>query len=778
MRNPSTNAIAEEQLSKIEVTGYANQWSTEAGSSIEFMVNCDGPDTYRADILKVICGDLNPNGPGYQEELVETPINGHHTGRHQKVHTGSHIEIPHRSPLTLGDQFTLQAMVYPTLPRDGPTTETVDRQGILTKWSEVLDGGYGLFVGPDGELEFQIKDESGASASVSSGEPLTRSMWHFVAATVDDGEVILYQEALPESERDVLPPDEEGRNSVEQTIDITSPGDTEVPVLMAAYATDNGRATGHFSGKIDQPRIADRVLDEPELKTLIGTPTGNTAPEGVVAAWDFSAEITSDGINPPDAITDVGPNSLHGKSHQLPTRAVTGYNWTGETTHYVHAPDQYGAIHFHEDDLADAGWDVDIEWDVPAQQESGVYALRLRTDDDEYYIPFYVRPPRGTSTANIAFLAPTNSYLAYANCRDPATVSGWPNIENSYGSVTWWDEHDLALVGHDYGLSCYDEHSDGSGSMYSSRLRPILSMSPKVMHWGGNPSHLHSYNADTHLIHWLEEFGYDYDVITDEDVEAEGTALLERYNVILTGNQPEYTSSTEWDAIREYQDTGGRIMYLGGNGFYWPVAHHPEIPQIIEVRRNGFGSGSWVTKPGEEFMSFDGQKGGIWRRRNQQPQKLVGIGFCAQWEPRGTHYRRNSASYEDEVAFVFDGVDGDTFGNFGYLAGGAAGQELDRYDTELGSPEHAYVLASSEDHSKYVRQVREELTVTERLVHGRMNPRVRADMVYYKTNDGGGVFSVGSMSWIGSLGYNGCDNAVSKITENVLDRFKSDGDLP
>jgi len=59
-----------------------------------------------------------------------------------------------------------------------------------------------------------------------------------------------------------------------------------------------------------------------------------------------------------------------------------------------------------------------------------------------------------------------------------------------------------------------------------------------------------------------------------------------------------------------------------------------------------------------------------------------------------------------------------------------------------------------------------------------MDPLVRADMVYYPTADGGGVFSTGSMAWSGSLAHDDYENNVSKITENVLDRFTADEPLP
>ncbi|MDT8872109.1 hypothetical protein RAA17_15430 [Komagataeibacter rhaeticus] len=37
----------------------------------------------------------------------------------------------------------------------------------------------------------------------------------------------------------------------------------------------------------------------------------------------------------------------------------------------------------------------------------------------------------------------------------------------------------------EFGASLYDRHSDGSGIMISSRLRPVLNMRPKYQSWLG-----------------------------------------------------------------------------------------------------------------------------------------------------------------------------------------------------------------------------------------------------------------------------------------------------
>ncbi len=51
------------------------------------------------------------------------------------------------------------------------------------------------------------------------------------------------------------------------------------------------------------------------------------------------------------------------------------------------------------------------------------------------------------------------------------------------------------------------------------------------------------------------------------------------------------------------------------------------------------------------------------------------------------------------------------------------------------------------------------------------NNMARGDVTFMETANGGAVFSASSISWAGSLSWNGFDNNVSKITDNVLRRF-------
>ena len=105
--------------------------------------------------------------------------------------------------------------------------------------------------------------------------------------------------------------------------------------------------------------------------------------EALAAAWDFSREISS------DRIVDVSPNSNHGTAVNLPARAMTGANWTGDESNFTRAPGEYGAIHFHDDDLDDAGWETDFTFTIPDSLPSGIYAARLRAGDDVERLPFW-----------------------------------------------------------------------------------------------------------------------------------------------------------------------------------------------------------------------------------------------------------------------------------------------------------------------------------------------------------------------------------------------------
>ncbi|MEZ5101589.1 MAG: DUF6605 domain-containing protein [Thermoleophilia bacterium] len=549
-----------------------------------------------------------------------------------------------------------------------------------------------------------------------------------------------------------------------------APASRDAAFLLAARLDAAGAPVDAYDGKLDRPRVFAAALDDDALDALARL---DQPPIEPVAAWDLAEGIGPAGV-PTDRVADAGPNGLHGRCVNLPTRGVTGVNWSAREHCYRHAPEEYAAIHFHADDLEDAGWEPDLALTVPDGLPSGVYAVRLRAGDAEDHVPFAVLPPRGTATARALVLLPTASYMAYGNDHQGTDLG---LAELVLGHTPVLSPSDIVLATRrDLGGSLYDSHQDGSGNCYSSRLRPLLTMRPRYLSpiangpWG--------FVAELYLVDWLVAQGMPFDVATDEDLHAEGVDLLSRYRVVVTGAHPEYTSHRMLDALEEYACSGGRLMYLGGNGFYWVTEFHPEKPHVIEVRRGIAGIRAWEGQPGEHHLASTGGLGGLWRHHGRAPQKLVGVGFAAEGLDESSHFRRTPDADDPRGAWVFEGVDGETFGAHGLWGGGAAGLELDRYDLALGTPPHALLLAASEGHTDMYLRVVEEVPVTRPGLGGTQDPDVRADLVLFGTPGDGAVFSAPSIAWSASLSTNGYDNDVSRITRNVLDRFLAEGPLP
>ena len=62
----------------------------------------------------------------------------------------------------------------------------------------------------------------------------------------------------------------------------------------------------------------------------------------------------------------------------------------------------------------------------------------------------------------------------------------------------------------------------------------------------------HQLGADLYITDWLNHINIDFDIITDHDLHWEGAAALEPYNVVLTGQHPEYSSGQMLDALTSY----------------------------------------------------------------------------------------------------------------------------------------------------------------------------------------------------------------------------------
>jgi N,N-dimethylformamidase len=330
-----------------KVMGYCDPWSVAAGETVRFMVSCLDGDRYMAEIVRLKQPDAGPLATAFAPEPVAAPCNGVHTGRYQRIPIGSCAVVPQHPALAPLGSFTLTAWVLPTTP-------TKSRQAIMGTWREDTETGYGLEIDATGALSFRCGAGCGRVTSVSMGTPLVARRWYFVAASYDStsGTMTVLQEPVLEHFFDSAT-----TSAATATANLhPAPGG---PLTFAAWSVGPVAGpsawgglgfTWYFNGRIDSPRLAGAALDRAGIRALATTPLSGAAAE-LIGAWDFSRDI------PSEIIRDLGPWQLDGVIINQPTRAVPGWNWDGHETCWKYAPSQYGAIHFHEDDLVDACWE-------------------------------------------------------------------------------------------------------------------------------------------------------------------------------------------------------------------------------------------------------------------------------------------------------------------------------------------------------------------------------------------------------------------------------------
>ncbi len=727
------------------VIGYTDSYSVAPGGALEFKISAEGAASYDVEIVRMCNAATGKRGSPLATPKIGAAVDGTYPARRQRAYPGSYGVVEAGAKFDRLSSFTLQACIFPTLPKSGV-------QAIMGTWSPEHRTGIGLELDADGRLTLRMGDGN-RSFSLGLDIGVAPRKWHLVAATFDaaTGQAALHQ--IPISSADLL---DEAEACAKDVTDLRPYSGGDIFAFAAWPRREAGvrRFESFFDGKIDRPRIANTALDRAAILALNGTVRLPADPR-VVAAWDFAADMTS------RRIRDTSPGKLDGELFNQPMRAVTGHNWAGTSHAWMEAPDEYGAIYFHSDDLADVRWDTDFTFDVPADMKSGVYAAKLSLGDFVFHLPFFVRPPAGKPAAKLALLMSTATYTVYGNQRS-RYLSSFPEL--SQGRLTAMDPLDeLLLEMPELGASCYDKHKDGSGVIYVTRNRPLTNLKPIGRHF--------NFNGDLFLVEWLDRMGIEYDVITDDDLDQEGIELLQGYSCVMTCSHPEYYSLEMLDALTVFAKRGGRLMYMGGNGFYWRVSYHRDNRDVLELRRTENGARSWAVMPGEHFHSTTGELGGLWRNQRRPPQMLTGVGYVSYGFDTCSYFRRMPDSNDPRAAFIFDGIDDEIIGDFGLCDGGAAGYELDCVDYAHGSPAHALVLARSENHSNVYELTGEEVLMPHPATDAPQNKRVHADIAFFETQGGGAVFSTGSISWSGSLPWNDCDNNVSRLTKNVLLRF-------
>lgn len=698
-------------MKTVPLIGYTNTLSGRPGDKIEFKVSSKSKSNYTARLYKSINADPNPAIGGLIEENCDdifAPLTI--LSREQHFFPGSYGKTSESVQINATNNISISCRFFPTL---------------LSKNKQVLMnlGDLSLVISREGKLQFWYD-----ALFVELPTILSERKWYEVEGEVSlVGKISIKMNEL-----------KKGTSTTEHVGSISQLDSIKINSFLTVAAKLNGSLSEyHFNGKVENPNINSDSKNK--------------------ASWNFSREMTS--------ITIPGEQNPNMVLINFPTRAVTSSNWDGSEMNWNHNPDHYAAIHFHEDDIYDFEWDTDFSFKIPDTMESGIYLMRLTSGSYKDAIPFFVCPPKGVRKAKLCVLVSTFTYSIYGNHSRPDYSEHWQKRIKSWDAYP----HNPAEFS-DYGLSTYNYHSDGSGICYSSTNRPLFNLRPGYLTFGESEcSGLRHFQADSHLISWLHAKNIKYDIITDNELHNEGITLIRDYLAVTTGTHPEYHTSETLDALKEYRNSGGSLNYLGGNGFYWRIARQKQNPDILEIRRAEDGIRAWASEPGEYYNSFDGKYGGLWRRNGRPPQQLVGVGFTAQGTFVGMPYERKC--FDSDLDWIFKDIEGSIIGDFGFSGNGAAGFELDRVDSVLDEGHRIRILAQSYDtNNDFMLVPEEQLTHITNVSGGPEDEIRRADMVYFEVDGGGCVFSVGSITFCGSLPWNNFDNNVSQLLFNILSK--------
>lgn len=706
----------------VPLVGYTDRLSARPGETIAFKVSSELATPYIARLCRSISADANPNGLGIVEQAMDEAFAQKTVeSRRQAFYPGSYGLSD--KPLRLDKQhsFSICVRIWPSLLNGLAQS--------IVSWGDVQ-----LFINDSGCVCAKVGE-----CSVSINANIDIRHWYQLTLVFNhiDNSVSLQQSQLQLTKLS---------ETIKSSGSIASTLEQNAPVYIAARNREQG-ISDYFNGKIESPKIYSAISSE-ESQLIVG--------------WNFAQSMGSRSI--PDK--SVNANSL--TLVNAPARAMASSLWDASEMCWRHKPEHYEAIHFHDDDIYDFEWETDFTFTIPKTLPSGVYVMRIKSGEHEDAMPFYVCPPIGTTTAKLCVLIPTFTYSIYGNHARPDYVEAWQRKNEQWGAYP----HNPAEYPY-YGLSTYNFHSDGSGICHASHHRPLFNMRPGYITFGNATcSGLRHFQADSHLISWLHNKSIDYDIITDQQLHDEGVAAIQDYAAVTTTTHPEYHTPESWNALLDYRNSGGHLAYLGGNGFYWRIAIHTESTDLLEIRRGEDGIRAWAAEPGEYYHAFDGAYGGLWRRNGKPPQQLVGVGFSAQGQFNGSYYRR--VCHDKAFEWVFNGIEGDIIGDFGFSGHGAAGFELDRMDHRLGSPLNSTLLASSEDHSDDFILVPEEMLTHLTNVPGEKEESLlRADIIYFEVAGGGSVFTTGSITFCGSLPHNQFDNNVSQLLSNVLQHMNA-----
>ena len=117
----------------IPLIGYTEKFSATPGETLSFQVSSHSASDYRAQLVRVISCDPNPEGPGVIEHSLDSPVNGNYPSRVQAVNLGSYVQVKEAKALDELGSFTIVATIYPTTPEQGARVRAVGERAVFAE---------------------------------------------------------------------------------------------------------------------------------------------------------------------------------------------------------------------------------------------------------------------------------------------------------------------------------------------------------------------------------------------------------------------------------------------------------------------------------------------------------------------------------------------------------------------------------------------------------------------------------------------------------------------
>lgn len=363
---------------------------------------------------------------------------------------------------------------------------------------------------------------------------------------------------------------------------------------------------------------------------------------------------------------------------------------------------------------------------IAAPDRSGLYYFRARTNSGlRFSFPWIVAPKK--PVAPLAVLASNMTWNAYnsfggrSNYIHADQFPPTPTVNSRYDLKRYSNPDFVTWNCPDYAPLSFDRPEPFNDIDFDEQITDPIQ--------GRQACHLAP--AEWRLVGWLEHQGHAYDYYAESQLD-DGTLDLSAYKALITAVHPEYWTRRMYGTVKQWVfEQGGRLLYLGGNGLNCEVAISGTAMKVYNEEITGL---DFEGVGGESRMAL----------RHESEANLLGVVFTPPGAMTGAPYRVLDASH---WCFEQTGLkNGDLFGLQSLhmrCPGGASGHETDKRTPS--TPSHARLLARG------------------------LNPDDGgAELVEFDTPDDGGVFSVGSISWVSSLPV---DEHVSQITNNAIRRF-------